>query len=80
METNRERIVAAYCNIDCKLPLRVLHLDIAIDEPAKNRCVCNKFRKHFVRNIAQHMLVVNSSLICRFVLYGKRNGLSMVIA
>ena len=80
METNREGIVAAYCSINCKLSPRVLHLDIAIDEPAKNRCVCNKFRKHFVRNIVQQMLVVVSSLICRFVLYGKRNGLSMVIA
>ena len=80
METNREGIMAAYCNINCKLSLRILHLDIAIDEPAKNRCVCNKFRKRFVRNIVQQMLVVISSLICRFVLYGKRNGLSMVIA
>lgn len=80
METNREGIMAAYCNINCKLPLRVLHLDIAIDEPTKNRCVCNKFRKRFIRNIIQQVLVVVSSLICRFVLYGKRNGLSMVIA
>ena len=80
METNRERIVAAYCNIDCKLPPRILHLDIAIDEPAKNRCVCNKFRKRFVRNIVQQMLVVVYSLICRFILYGKRYGLSVVIA
>lgn len=80
METNREGIMAVYCSINCKLPLRVLHLDIAIDEPAKNRCVCNKFRKRFVRNIIQQVLVVVSSLICRFVLYGKQNGLSMVIA
>ena len=80
METNRERIVAAYCNIDCKLPPQVLHLDIAIDESAKNRCVCNKFRKRFVRNIVQQMLVVVYSLICRFILYGKRYGLSVVIA
>ena len=80
METNRKGIMAAYCNIDCKLSMWILHLDIAIDEPTKNRCVCNKLRKRFVRNIVQQMLVVVSSLIYRFVLYGKRNGLSMVIA
>ena len=72
--------MAVYCSINCKLSPRILHLDIAIDEPAKNRCVCNKFRKRFVRNIIQQVLVVVSSLICRLVLYGKRNGLSMVIA
>lgn len=72
--------MAVYCSINCKLSPQILHLDIAIDEPAKNRCVCNKFRKRFVRNIIQQVLVVVSSLICRFVLYGKRNGLSMVIA
>ena len=48
METNRKGIMAAYCNIDCKLSLRILHLDIAIDEPAKNRCIYNQFRKRFV--------------------------------
>lgn len=48
METNRKGIMAAYCDIDCKLSVWILHLDIAIDEPAKNRCICNKFRKRFV--------------------------------
>lgn len=48
METNRKGIMAAYCNKDCKLSVWILHLDIAIDEPAKNRCICNKFRKRFV--------------------------------
>ena len=48
MEANRERIITAYCNVDCKFLLRILRFDIRIDEPAKNRCVFNKFRKLFV--------------------------------
>ena len=47
METSRKGIMEAYCNIDCKLSMWILHFDIAIDEPAKNRCICNKFRKRF---------------------------------
>ena len=48
MESNRKGITTAYCNVDCKLLLRILRLDIIIDEPAKNRRVYSQFRKLFI--------------------------------